>query len=198
MNYLAHLYLSKEDKEEMFGNFIGDFVKGRNFQQYPIKIQKGIRLHRFIDDYTDSHPITKEMAQKIRKHAGKFSMVVTDIYHDHFLAKHWDTSQNIPLNIFAEQFYELNYWQAEWIPEKATNMYPYLKAYNWLNAYKDFNGLTKVFFGMERRIKQLAPLSKSVEWLQEDYQFFLDCHTHFFPELEQAVKNFKQNDQSQQ
>jgi len=30
MNFLAHLYLSGNDDEIMVGNFIGDFVKGKN------------------------------------------------------------------------------------------------------------------------------------------------------------------------
>ena len=30
MNFLAHLYLSGDNPRLMVGNFIGDFVKGRN------------------------------------------------------------------------------------------------------------------------------------------------------------------------
>lgn len=194
MNYLAHLYLSIEDKEEMFGNFIGDFVKGRDYTKYPIKIQKGVKLHRFIDDFTDNHEITKEMSRKLKPFAGRFSMVVTDIYHDHFLAKFWENKNNITLHQFAQEFYNHPFWQQEWLPDRAANMYPYLKAFDWLNAYKTYDGLEKVFTGMERRIKNLAPLSKSVDWLKNDYDFFLDCHTNFFPELIQAVQQYKQND----
>ncbi|NME67598.1 acyl carrier protein phosphodiesterase [Flammeovirga aprica] len=193
MNYLAHLYLSYADTEEMFGNFIGDFVKGKNLSSYPEKIQKGIRLHRFIDDFTDRHPVTKEMSNKLKPHAGRFSMVVTDIYHDHFLAQNWDNCHQQSLREFADSFYQHQLWNEKWVPEKAMNMYPYLKLYDWLNAYQHFGELEKVFFGMERRIKNLAPISKSVEWLQNDYNFFLDCHQAFFPELEQKVEEFRQN-----
>ena len=30
MNFLAHIYLSGTNPKTMVGNFIGDFVKGRN------------------------------------------------------------------------------------------------------------------------------------------------------------------------
>ena len=35
MNYLAHLYLSGDSDEIKLGNFIGDYVKGNKYQNYP-------------------------------------------------------------------------------------------------------------------------------------------------------------------
>ena len=57
MNYLAHLLLSGNDEDVIFGNFIGDAIKGKQYQDYSGSIQKGILLHRQIDTFTDSHPI---------------------------------------------------------------------------------------------------------------------------------------------
>ena len=54
MNFLAHIYLSGNNSKIMVGNFIGDFVKGRNLlEQFEPEIAKGIELHRAIDEYTD-------------------------------------------------------------------------------------------------------------------------------------------------
>ncbi|AZQ61584.1 DUF479 domain-containing protein [Flammeovirga pectinis] len=195
MNYLAHLYLSRDNDEEMFGNFIGDFVKGKTYNHLPTNVANGVRYHRFIDDYTDNHEITKEMAQRIRPYAKRYAMVVTDIYHDHFLALHWNTlATDKNLDEFANYFYQLPYWKQEWTPERAVNMYPFLTKYDWLNAYKNFDGLTKVFGGMQNRIKNLAPIGNSVDWLKNDYDFFLDCHNIFFPELQTAFNKFRDND----
>ena len=55
MNYLAHLYLSGDDEAIMVGNFIGDYVKGKSYKNFPADIQKGILLHRQIDFFTDQH-----------------------------------------------------------------------------------------------------------------------------------------------
>jgi len=57
MNYLAHLLLSGNDEDVIFGNFIGDAVKGKQYQDYSPQIQKGILLHRQIDTFTDAHPV---------------------------------------------------------------------------------------------------------------------------------------------
>ena len=57
MNYLGHLALSGENEDVLFGNFIADAVKGNSYHKFNNSIQKGILLHRFIDHFTDNHPI---------------------------------------------------------------------------------------------------------------------------------------------
>ena len=57
MNFLAHLFLASPDPDLMFGGVLADFVRGRAVNDYPDRIQKGIRLHTQIDAFTDNHPI---------------------------------------------------------------------------------------------------------------------------------------------
>ena len=57
MNYLAHLYLADDSPESIIGNLLGDFLKGQGTEGYSDEIKKGIRLHKSVDTYTDSHPI---------------------------------------------------------------------------------------------------------------------------------------------
>jgi len=57
MNFLAHAYLAGEDEGLIIGNFIADSVKGSSWRAYNLDIQKGILLHRKIDEFTDSHPL---------------------------------------------------------------------------------------------------------------------------------------------
>ena len=86
MNYLAHAYLSFEDPELLLGNMISDYIKGKKQYDYPAPIQKGIRLHREIDQFTDEHAITREIKKfftpSVRLYAGAF----VDVVYDHFLA----------------------------------------------------------------------------------------------------------------
>ena len=60
MNYLAHIFLSGNDRCIQIGNFIGDGVKGDGYKQYPRKFQQGILLHREIDAFSDRHPLVRE------------------------------------------------------------------------------------------------------------------------------------------
>ncbi|MCU0362399.1 MAG: ACP phosphodiesterase [Bacteroidales bacterium] len=57
MNVLAHIYLSGDSEKIIIGNYIGDYVKGRDYLKYPELVRKGIILHRHIDAFTDSHPV---------------------------------------------------------------------------------------------------------------------------------------------
>ena len=59
MNFLAHSYLSFSE-EQLVGNMIADFVKNRDVARLPESIQKGIKLHRAIDTFTDAHPLIHE------------------------------------------------------------------------------------------------------------------------------------------
>ena len=55
MNYIAHIYLAEHTQTSKLGNFLGDFVKGPDLSSLPVEIQTGIKFHRAIDSYTDSH-----------------------------------------------------------------------------------------------------------------------------------------------
>ena len=65
MNFLGHLALSGNDNDVLFGNFIADAIKGKSYLDWPKKVQKGILLHRFIDDFTDTHFFTKNDLDKL-------------------------------------------------------------------------------------------------------------------------------------
>src|SRR3954452_7349199 len=56
VNYLAPLLLAEQTAESLIGNLAGDFVKGRIGEDVPPKIAEGIRHHRRVDAFTDSHP----------------------------------------------------------------------------------------------------------------------------------------------
>ena len=49
MNFLAHIYLSGENDLIKIGNFMADGIRGKQFEHFPLDVQKGIILHRSID-----------------------------------------------------------------------------------------------------------------------------------------------------
>jgi acyl carrier protein phosphodiesterase len=86
MNYLAHAYLSFEITDITVGNMISDFVKGKQKLDYPIAIQQGIMLHRFIDSFTDSHAVTRQAKSFFKEAYGLYAGPLVDVVYDHFLA----------------------------------------------------------------------------------------------------------------
>jgi acyl carrier protein phosphodiesterase len=55
VNFLAHTYLSGGNEQIIVGNFMGDYVKGKNYMLFPEQVKKGILIHRDIDTFTDMH-----------------------------------------------------------------------------------------------------------------------------------------------
>ena len=53
---------------------------------YDLSIQKGIKLHRKIDLFTDSHPISRELRAMLFDQYRHRSRVILDLFYDHFLA----------------------------------------------------------------------------------------------------------------
>ena len=104
MNYLAHFYLSFDDSEILTGNFLGDFVTKKEYNALPLKIRKGIDLHREIDFLMDNHEVSKASKGVFSNHR-HYSSVIIDVVYDHFLAKNWKQYSTLPLLDAANGYY---------------------------------------------------------------------------------------------
>ena len=82
MNFLAHLHLSGNDPNILVGNFIGDFVKGKQVNSFEPGIAKGILLHRAIDYFTDKHEVVAKSKGRLREKYRHYSGVIIDIFYD--------------------------------------------------------------------------------------------------------------------
>ncbi|WP_420316337.1 ACP phosphodiesterase [Ekhidna sp.] len=191
MNFLAHLYLSGEDEEISIGNFIGDFVKGSQMDQYSDEIQKGIRLHRSIDYFTDTHDVVLQSKIRLRKKFRHYAPVIVDVFYDHFLAKNWADYCNVPLLEYTENFYKTITKYFDRIPRGVINMLTYMTRDNWLFNYQFIEGIDKALTGMSRRTRYENRMDEASQALQKHYSEFEDEFNAFFPELEAHVKNFE-------
>ena len=191
MNFLAHLYLSPNEPGIVFGNFIADAVKGKDFERYPHVIRLGIQFHRFIDQTTDSHPVFKRACDRLKPLTGRFAGVAADIIFDHFLASDWQSYSSEPLPDFAMRCYQLvEEWQ-EWLPPKAARIFYHMKMNNWLVNYAEKEFLERVFKGMSGRVSRSELMLNSFEALNGNYALLQEDFSHFFPELREAVGSYR-------
>jgi acyl carrier protein phosphodiesterase len=191
MNFLAHIYLSGDDPNIQLGNFIGDFVKGRNLvEQFGTEIAKGIELHRTIDEFTDKHPIVKLSKVRLREKYRHYAPVIVDIFYDHYLAKNWDKYHKTFLPDFAEQTYSMIMSREAVLPEKVKWMMPYMIKGNWLANYARIDGIGRVLNGMSRRTPYDSKMDEAVTDLQAHYTDFEKEFFEFFPELENHSREF--------
>lgn len=173
MNFLAHIYLSGEDPEVQIGNFMADAVKGNSYRNFNPKVQSGILLHRFIDSYTDAHPVFRKSKSRLHgKQFGHYSGVIMDLFYDHFLAANWSEFHAKTLEIYVAEFYQVISQYKETTPERTQHLIPYMISQNWLLQYQSIEGLNTILGQMNRRTKGRSNMDQAAEELQKHYHLF--------------------------
>ncbi|RRQ48442.1 DUF479 domain-containing protein [Maribacter algicola] len=183
MNFLAHIYLSFNDKDITIGNFIADSIRGNKYKHLPPRIQQGILLHRAIDTFTDAHNIPKISSKRLHKNYSHYSRVIVDIFYDHFLAKNWSVYSDVPLELFVDNFYDSLEEYYHFLPDSTKHMMPYMIADNWLLNYSNMEGIAKVLTGMNRRTQNKSKMNFAILDLEQNYDDFEEEFTQFFEEL---------------
>lgn len=186
MNFLAHAFLSNNYDEIMVGNFIADKVKGRSYEDYPDGIQKGILLHRFIDDYCDHHEINLNSSKLLSPHFGKYSMVVMDIVNDHFLALHWEKYHDMSFHDFVNNYYLVLNNHQHHFPNHSKEILPYMIKQNWIGSYSSFDGIVEILRRMSRRTKFNSNMENAALPIQENLAILETNFHQFFPEIIKA------------
>ncbi|UOQ71078.1 acyl carrier protein phosphodiesterase [Hymenobacter cellulosilyticus] len=168
MNFLAHLLLSgspattRDYEDLVIGNFAAEAVRGRaQVQAYPATVQRGIHLHRFIDSFTDTHPVVRRTTARLREAGlGKWAGVVADVGYDHLLARDFsDFHPAEPLPAFAQRLYALLQARRAELPERLQHMFQYMRRDDWLTGYAQPEGLERALYGLSRRVPSGAVLA---------------------------------------
>ena len=195
MNFLAHLYLSKNNPNIMIGNFIADHIKGNNYEGFSKEIQQGIFLHRAIDTYTDAHTLVRKSKRRLHKRYGHYGGVIIDIFYDYFLAKNWAKYSEIPFDVFTDAVNKMFSEASDGLPIKSQEFIQYMIAYNLLFNYQFEDGIEKVLNGMNQRTKGKSKMNLAIEDLKELNKEFEEDFILFFEDLrnfsDQKLKEIK-------
>jgi len=212
VNYLAHAYLSFGIPDIVVGNLISDFVKGKKQLEYPDSIREGITLHRAIDTFTDTHPVTRHAKSYFRAVYGLYSGALTDVVYDHFLANdpvafpeptpdlpdHNAGASNLPhgadassigralarpLAAFAQQTYRQLATRESLFPERFARIFPYMRDQDWLSHYQYKEGIFNSFAGLARRAAYMPPPLQACELFEAHFTDLEACYREFFPSL---------------
>lgn len=183
MNFLAHVYLSGEDFEVALGNLIADRVKGKQIENYPLALQKGILLHRSIDYFTDSHPLFRASVSELFPVYRHYSRVIVDLYFDHFLAAHWEAYHTESLQQFSLEFYQKIKAYSIELPHSIQYFLEALVKYNWFEDYQTVKGLKAIMVQMDKRTRFDSNLAGSTIQLVEKYSYFQSQFLKFMPQV---------------
>ncbi len=191
MNYLAHIFLSKNNIDYQLGNLLADPLKGRAWENCPPLFIEGMQMHKAIDKFTDRHPLFKQSKARLGNR-GYLRGVVIDVVYDYMLCRNWNGYSQLTLKEFIDDFHQEASMRIESYPNKAKNFASKVIQHNALRSYNSIEGLELTFQRINRRLSDRIKAKESMEGyipivlvqlteIEKDFN-------QFFPELVEFVK----------
>ena len=190
MNFLAHAYLSFNNDQLLTGNMIADAVKGKEAENFPEEITRGILLHRSIDAYTDQHELVKRTRKIFYPVIKHYALVISDVIYDHFLGVNWNRFSNESLLNFSIRSYADLDKNIQYIPEKFARIFPYMKEDNWFTMYATRNGIHGTIERLSWRSKAFVWSKETIDIFENNYKELEGHFLEFFPQLVANSKDF--------
>jgi acyl carrier protein phosphodiesterase len=184
VNYLAHLFLAESTAESLIGNLAGDFVKGRIADDMPPGIAAGIRHHRRVDAFTDSHPSVAAFRRVLIPEHAHYARVIADVFFDHFLAIDFTRYAREPLDEFLRRVYATIDPHIDELPGGLRVVYPRMRDDGWLESYQSLEGIGLALGGISHRLSRRPQLAPAVHFLDDVHRATLERLFHeFFPDV---------------
>ena len=191
MNFLAHLQLAGDDEGLRLGALLGDFTKGRRaLKKYPQAVQKGIRLHRYIDSTIDAHESVVALRQKIPRPYRRYAGIIIDLAMDHELAKRWQDYSDVSLEEFDAGVRQLLARHEELIPRKLQNFMNYADRRGLFAAYRNEEQVLRSISGVGRRFLRPNPLHRVSDIWEDLRPAFAECFESAYPAIQSGVSDW--------
>ena len=177
-------------KSELLSDFYSSAAPLKHFEQFITQgyerngiIYPNIINIEFIfnDETSDQYDFNRYVGFYINKI--ELDKISTDIVENY---------SKEDLSDFVNHFYQLLKDRKEELPERITQMLPYMIRYNWLYNYQFLDGIEKVLGGMGRRASFKNRMHLGTNALKEHYETFGSHFKLFYPALEAFVKNKKE------
>lgn len=183
MNFLAHFHLAWPDDELIAGGLEGDYFKGPLRGQLPDGIERGVKLHRAIDAYTDHHPTIEALRGEFQGRLRRYAGVLIDLSFDHFLSRHWHRFAELELPAFSSGVYRSLEQQREQLSPSARRMQARLVEHDLLGMYRQWETVPASAERIGARFRRENPFVDIADDLalyrDQLEQAFLD----FYPDL---------------
>jgi len=196
LNYLAHLLLADDTDASRIGNLLGDFTRGpieELAKIYPAELVRGIKMHRAVDRFTDSHTSFQQARLLLVPERRRFAGIIVDIFYDHYLCLHWDQFSKIPLKDFIKEIYHALDDHPEWHAGRLAEAFPMMRSENWLLNYSSVEGIGVTLDRVSQRSPRIGKIAGGVEDLRKNYKSFEKNFHTFMPDLLDFVDDWKKS-----
>jgi acyl carrier protein phosphodiesterase len=192
MNYLAHLFLAHATPESMTGNLLADFVKGNAILELPHGVQDGVRMHRAVDRFTDSHPIVRQSRSRLDARWVRVSGILMDVYYDYILARQWGQYCSIALRQYLDLAYVQLLPVSQTLPERFGVTIRRMVHEDLMMSYVRQESIHRALRSISHRLRNgKFRLEESLpDLLAHDQELTADFHV-FFTELVTYARQWK-------
>ncbi len=191
MNFLAHLWLAGDDDGLRLGAMLGDFVRGgMDDSNLPSAVQRGIQLHRFIDQYMDGLPELAELRQRFQPPFRRYAGIIIDVAFDHQLARRWSDYSAITLQQFDQDVRSLLSRYDHLLPDDLKGFMRYAERRGLFAAYQNKEEILYSLKGIGQRLSRSNPLHRVDEIWDEHEQDFISGFLRVFPLVQDAVTHW--------
>ncbi|WP_028863437.1 ACP phosphodiesterase [Psychromonas aquimarina] len=194
MNFLAHLHIAEFTHSSFTGSFLGDFVKGNPDGLFNAEIVLGIRVHRFVDSYTDQHVIVKTLKPLFPSELRRFAPISLDMFWDHCLAKHWSQFHDSSLAEFCNQarlqIEVETKSEVNSLPPRFEKVSHLVWQEQWLEQYVEIDNISFALQRMASRRPRMAPLTDTGQVLLEHYELLTEQFFELYPDVLQNSLQF--------
>ncbi|WP_416306637.1 ACP phosphodiesterase [Neptunicella sp. SCSIO 80796] len=190
MNYLAHLFLAQPNPDSHTGNLLGDFCRGIDTTVFSDRILAGLRNHRMVDKYTDTHPVIRQAKQQFRHSQRRFAGIALDVLFDHYLIVHWSEYSQTDFDQFCQQAYAKLAQRLAIMPPRMQQVIGSMVEHQWLSQYQSLDGVARALDAIAKRIRFTNQFAGSIKDIEQNYIEFEQCFNQFFPTLIQHVDQY--------
>ena len=183
MNFLAHFHLAWPDAGLVAGGLEGDYHKGVLRGELPQALERGIKLHRAIDAYTDNHPVIQQLRRDLPSEIRRYAGILVDLSFDHYLSRHWAEFSDIPLTDFNRQVYRTLLEQQRTLSADAQSMLARLLEHDILNLYISWETVPATAQRIGQRFKRGNPFLEIDRTLSPARDTLEQAFLNFYPEL---------------
>lgn len=183
VNYLAHVYLAGPRPDFIAGGILGDFVRGHINPLWPAGLREGIKLHRHIDSYTDSHPLLVAAKSKFSPVFRRFAGIIIDVMFDHYLVRSWSSFSDISLPYYLRPVYSSLRLYQQFFDGRGRQVVSSLIENEWLCEYQEIEMISISLNSISRRARRPNPLSRADAEVMCMYDYMLEVFNRVFPEI---------------
>lgn len=184
MNYLAHFHLAWPDEGLIAGGLEGDFAKGLLRGRLPPSVERGVKLHRAIDAYTDGHPLILQLRRELPPGLRRYAGILIDLSFDHFLSLHWSRFSAVPLDDFSAAVYRILQTHEGALSEDARRMARRLVEHNILMLYQRWETVPATAARIGQRFRRSNPFLDLDRELSPARDAIERTFLNFYPQLE--------------